>query len=113
MFRVKRDPRRGDYYIDLLVGRKRHVMDRLKPYAHIGINPDQSTRFVETRGVLNGIRREIDSKQRGRLADETIEYSERKEGKPVGKFIFQVIINEPTRTITPKFEEAQLEKKPN
>lgn len=112
-FRVRRDPRRGDYYIDLLVGRKRHVMDRLKPYAHIGINPDQSTRFVDARGVLNSVRQEIDSKQRGRLADETIEYSERREGKPVGKFIFQIIIDEPARTITPKFAEAQLEEKAN
>ena len=112
-FRVKRDSRRGDYYIDLLVGRKRHVMDHLKPYAHIGINPDQSTRFVETRGVLNSIRREIDSKQRGRIADETVKYSARKEGKPIGNFIFQVIVDEPTKTITPKFEEAQLEERPN
>jgi hypothetical protein len=111
VFRLKRDPRQGDYYIDLLVGRRKHIMDHLKPYAHIGINPDQSTRFVETRGVLDSIRRVIDSKQRGRLADETIEFGKRKEGKPEGTFILKVIIDEPTKTITPRFEEAQLEEK--
>jgi hypothetical protein len=109
--RVKRDSRRGDYYIDLLVGRKKHITDHLKPYAHIGLNPDQSTRFVETRGVLNTMRREIDSKQKGRLADETIEFSKPKEGKAEGKFIFQVTIDQPTKTITPRFEEGRIEEK--
>jgi hypothetical protein len=107
-FRVKKDERHGDQYVDVLIGRR----DEADAHSHIGINFDQSTRFVESRGVLNTLRREVDSKLRGRLADETIEYSERKEGKPEGKFIFQIIIDEPTRTITPKFDEAQLEEKP-
>lgn len=106
-FRVKKDERRGDQYIDVLIGRK----DEMKPHSHIGINLDQSTRFVEPRGVLNTIRRVVNSKQMGRLADETIEYSERRDGKPEGNFVFQIIIDEPTKTITPRFEEAQLEEK--
>ncbi len=106
-FRVKKDDGRGDYYIDVLVGNK----DETNNHSHIGINLDQSTSFVESRGVLNILRREIDSRQKGRLADETIEYSERKDGKPEIKFIFQMIIDEPTKTITPKFEEAQLTEK--
>jgi hypothetical protein len=111
LVRVRRAPRRGDHYIDLLVGRKGHIIDHLKPYAHIGINSDQSTRFVETREVLNSMRREIDSKQKGRLADETIEFSKPKEGKAQSKFIFQVIIGEPTKTITPRFDEGHIEEK--
>jgi hypothetical protein len=104
-FRVKKDDRRGDEYVDVLIGNKYET----KPHSHIGINLDQSTRFVEPRGMLNTMRREIDSKLRGRLADETLTYSVPKEGKPKGKLVFQLIIDEPTRTITPKFGESRIE----
>ena len=77
-----------------------------KPHSHFGLNLDSSTRFVEPRGVLNTMRQEIDSKQKGRLSDETIVYSEPKEGKPKCKLVFKVIVDEPTKTITPLFEEA-------
>lgn len=107
-FRIKRDDRIGDRYIDVLIGNK----DETKPHSHLGLNLDQSTRFVEPRGLLNAIRREVDSKQKGRLADETIVYSEPKVGKPKGKFVFRIIIDEPTWTITPKFEEALMEETP-
>src|SRR5208282_5373377 len=105
-FRVRRDSRRGDYYIDVLVGRRKHFFDHLKHYFHVGINLDQSVRFCDGRGALTAMRREIDSKQKGRLADETIRF------KPPGgagaEFKFQVIIDEPTKTMTPKFEEVTL-----
>jgi hypothetical protein len=105
-FRVKRDKRRGDYYIDLLVGRKEHFLDHLKHYSHTGINRDQSLRFCEGRGMLTAMRREIDSKQRGRIADETIQF--KPPGGPGAEFKFQVTIDEPTKTITPNFEEVTL-----
>ena len=105
-FRVKRDNRRGDYYIDVLAGRRRHFLDHLKHYYHMGINLDQSLRFCKGRGVLTAVRREIDSKQKGRLADDIVRF------KPPGgagaEFKFQIIIDEPTKTITPKFEEVTL-----
>lgn len=107
-FRVKMDDRTGDRYIDVLMGNK----DESKPHSHLGLNLDQSTRFVEPRGLLNTMRREVDSKQKGRLADETIVYSEPKAGKPKGKLVFKIIIDEPTKTITPKFEEALMEETP-
>jgi len=105
-FRVKRDDRRGDYYIDLLVGRRGHFLDHLKHYFHIGINRDQSLRFCEGRGMLTAMRREIDSRQRGRLADETVRF--KPSGGAGAEFKFQVTIDEPTKTITPKFEEVTL-----
>lgn len=105
MFRVQKDDRIGDLYIDVLIGNK----DETKPHSHLGLNRDGSTRFVESRGLLNTLRREIDSKQKGRIADETIVYNNPKAGKPKAKLVFQVIIDEPTRTITPKFNEARLD----
>jgi hypothetical protein len=105
-FRVKRDKRRGDYYIDLLVGRRGHFLDHLKHYSHTGINSDQSLRFCEGRGVLTSMRREIDSKQRGRIADETIRFKPPE--RAGAEFKFQITIDEPTKTITPKFEEVTL-----
>jgi hypothetical protein len=108
--KVKRDWKRGEYYIDVLAGRREHFLDHLKHYYHMGINLDQSLRFCEGRGVLTTMRREIDSKQMGRLADDTIRFK-----SPVGagaEFKFRIIIDEPTKTITPKFEEVTL-KEPN
>lgn len=104
-FRIKKDEERGDQYIDVLIGKK----DETEPHSHFGINLDMSTRFVEPRGVLNTLRREIDSKQMGRLANDTIEYSE--PGEIEGKFVFQIMIDGSTRTITPRFEEARAEEK--
>lgn len=104
-FKVKKDERRGDQYIDVLIGDRNHTA----PHSHMGINFDQSTRFVEPRERLNTMRHEIDSKLQGRLADNTIMYSEPRKGKPVGRLTFQVIIDDSTKTITPKFEEARLQ----
>jgi hypothetical protein len=107
-FRVKTDDRIGDRYVDVLIGNK----GESEAHSHLGLNLDQSTRFVEPRGLLNTMRREVDSKQEGRLADETIVYSEPKVGRPKGKCVLKMIIDGPTRTITPKFEEALMEETP-
>jgi hypothetical protein len=102
IFSVKRDSRRGDEYIDVLVGSK----GKRDPHIHIGINFDQSRRFVESRDRLVDMRRRIDSKLKGKLVDETITYS----NKPArSRFTFKITIDEPTRTITPVFEESSLE----
>jgi hypothetical protein len=104
VFRVKKDPRRNDEYIDVLVGSKGQEETRWK--VHAGINFDQSRRFVESRDHLVELRRQVESKLKGRLADETIVYSNK---RVRSRFTFKVIIDEPTKTITPIFEEASLE----
>ena len=102
VFRVKKDLKRNDEYIDVLVGSK----GQRDPHIHAGINFDQSRRFVESRGRLVDLRRQVDSKMKGRLSDETITYT----NKPsTSRFTFKIIIDGPTRTITPVFEEASLE----
>jgi len=103
-FRVRKDPRRNEEYIDVLIGNKGQKETHWK--IHAGINFDQSRRFVESRDHLVDLSRQVDSRMRGRLADEKIVYS----NKPArSRFTFKVIIDEPTRTITPVFEEITLE----
>lgn len=102
IFSVKRDSRRNDEYIDVLVGTK----GKRDPHMHVGLNFDQSRRFVKSRDILVEMRRQVDSKQRGKLADETITYSNK---PPRSRFTFKIIIDEPTKTITPLFEEISLE----
>ena len=104
-FKITRDSKRGDEYVNVVMGRK----NRNKPHAHVGINLDQSIRFIVPRGVLNAMRREIDSKQRGRLKDETIRFSE--PGGETAQFTFKILIDGPTKTITPSFEEAVLKER--
>jgi len=100
-FKVKRDHKRGDEFVDVLIGRK----GREEVHAHVGINLDQSLRFMEPRNMLTEIRREIDSKLEGRVADEKIVLSN-KPGK--ARFTFSILIDEPTKTITPAFREASV-----
>lgn len=104
-FKVTRDSKRGDEYIDVVMGRR----NRSKSHAHVGINLDQSIRFINPRSVLIAVRREIDSKHRGRLKDETIRFSE--PGGEGAQFTLKVLIDGPTKTITPSFEEAVLKEK--
>ncbi|MDE1870870.1 MAG: hypothetical protein KGI06_01365 [Candidatus Micrarchaeota archaeon] len=99
--RVKKDSKRGDYYIDVLIGSKGDK----NPHAHIGINGDQSQRFFETRGIINTFsRKAVDSKQ-GLLDDRTINLKPQK-GK--NSFTFNVVIDDRTKTIKVLFKEAQL-----
>ncbi len=99
--RVKQDNKRGDYYIDVLLGTKGNS----KPHAHIGINPDQSLRFADPRGVLQGIRRKIESKMFEQLEDKSVMLQDRPEK---GRLTFSVIIDEPTRTIKVQVYEAKI-----
>jgi len=100
-FKVKRNHKRGDEYVDVLIGRK----GRKEAHTHVGINLDQSLRFLEPRNVLTEVRREIDSKLEGRVADEKIVLSH-KPGN--ARFTFSILIDGPTKTITPLFREASV-----
>ncbi len=93
-----RDRLKWYYYVDVLVGRK----GKHKPHAHLGLNPDQTIRFVKPRRTLTSIRREV--KQKGRLSDEVVEYPA-EEGQKSGQVKFKILIDGRTRSITPLFEE--------
>jgi len=99
---IKKDNRRGDFYIDVLFGEK----NSNKPHLHMGINADQSSRFIEHRGVISSIQKDVDSKLEGHVKTEKAIYN----AKPVkGTFTFKVNIDEPTRTIKILFDEVRIE----
>lgn len=98
--RVKKDPKRGDRYIDVLFGKKHEELKM-----HLGINLDQSIRFTEPRNILKSIRREIDSEKRGRLADDTVFFDSRSDK---ARLTFKVIIDDKNKTIDLQFPEKTL-----
>ncbi len=102
--RVKKDSRTDDYYIDVLIGKK----DSTVPHIHVGINLDQSLRFVESRDELVNIHRKVDSKLQGPLLDETVQY---KQGDMGARLTFTVIVDDPTKTIEIKLNEMTLSEK--
>lgn len=56
----------GDQYIDILIGERGK-----KPHIHMGINLDQSLRFLEPRGIVQKINKKIDSKIYGPISNIT------------------------------------------
>lgn len=99
---IRKDKRRNDYYIDVLFGAK----GQNKPHTHIGINGDQSLRFIEPRGVVHSIQKDVDSKFEGHLKTEKATFND----EPIkGTFTFKVIIDEPSRTIRVLFSDVKLE----
>jgi hypothetical protein len=99
--RIQKDPRKGDFYIDVLIGSR----GEKKPHAHFGINSDQSIRFFEPRDVLNSISRKVVSKNLGVIEDKTVNLKSETGTK---KFTFNVNIDEPKRTIKVLFNDAEL-----
>jgi len=100
--RIVKDRRRGDFYIDVLFGEK----GSSKPHLHMGINADQSSRFIEHRGVIGSITKDVDSKMEGHIKTEKAVYNT----KPIkGTFTFKVIIDDPTKTIKVLFDDVKLE----
>ncbi|MCI4364538.1 MAG: hypothetical protein L3K10_00515 [Thermoplasmata archaeon] len=96
--RIVQDPRRGDDYIDLVIGLKGQ-----DPHAHYGIDRDLSIRFHDDRGRVNSIRREVVDSNLGKVDDKTLML------KPVkGKNSFQIRIyaHEPTRTVRVALTES-------
>jgi len=103
--RIIKDSKTNEEYIDVLVG----IKNETRPHVHIGINLDQSLRFVESRDELVTIRRKVESKLRGKLKDETVSY---KSNKPAGATLtFDVIVDDPTKTIEVKFRDMILSEK--
>jgi len=99
--RIQKDPRKGDYYIDVLIGSRGEE----ESHAHFGINSDQSCRFFESRNVLNSISRKVVSSNLGVIEDKTVNLKSETGTK---KFTFNVIIDEPKRTIKVLFNDAEL-----
>ncbi len=96
--RIMKDPKRGDEYIDLLLGVKGK-----DPHAHYGINRDLSIRFHQHRGRINSIRREAIDSNLGKVDDKTLLL------KPeMGRHSFQlrVYAHEPTRTVRVALAES-------
>jgi hypothetical protein len=99
--KIKKDSRRGDFYIDGLMGSKGK-----KAHVHFGLNADQSYRFLLPRGSLHTFgRRAVDSK-RGVLEDSVLWF---KPGEGKHRATFTVVIDEPTRKIRVLFTEVKLE----
>ena len=98
---MKKDPKKGDEYIDILIGKKGSNI----PHSHFGLNLDQTFRFVEPRSAMHSIRREIDSKFKGRISDEKIKFDGQ---QGPANFTFKVLIHGPTKTIEVKLKEAKL-----
>ena len=96
--RVRTDPRRGDDYIDLLIGVKGQ-----NPHIHLGINRDLKLRFAEPRGRLNSIQREVVDSQLGKVDDTMVML---KETKGPYKFALRIYADEPTRTVKLAIEES-------
>lgn len=92
------DRRTGEEYCDVLIG-----LVKDDPHIHAGINRDGSLRFMEGRGRLHSIRREVDDSKRGRTEDKSVHL------KPEpGKYQFQIKlrVSEPERTVWVDFEET-------
>ncbi len=99
---IKKDSKRRDNYIDVLFGKK-HEKNEI--HLHLGIDRDQRIRFIEPRNILKSIRREIDSKKRGRLADDTRFFNSRSDK---ARLTFKVIIDDKNKTIDLQFPEKTL-----
>jgi len=97
--RIKKDEKRGDYYIDIVEGRK----SKNVPHCHIGINADQSLRFIEPREVLKTINRRVESKLYGLMEDKTVQIKSEPGG---AEFTFKVEIDGPSKTIKVQFSES-------
>jgi len=90
--RIKKDSRKNDDYIDILMGKRGKSW-----HAHYGFNLDQSIRFTEFRGVVHSIKREIDSKIIGHL--ETKKYVVDPNLKPGKNLILKLDIEEETNEV--------------
>jgi hypothetical protein len=98
---IKKDTRRGDYYIDALIGARGSG----KAHIHMGANADGSIRFLLPRGKLHSLGRRVVDSKRGVLEDKTVML------KPeLGKktFKFTVEVSEPKRQIKVLFADAKL-----
>jgi|SRR3972149_3946172 len=99
---IKKDDRRGDYYISALFGTKGEKTH----HTHVGINADQTLRFMKSRGVTQSIERKVDSKLEGHLETKKVTLNDK---PPKSKLTFKVIIDEPSRTIKFLLDEVKLE----
>lgn len=100
--RIRKDSRRGDYYIEALFGTK----GEKRYHTHVGINADQTLRFMKSRGVIHSIERKVDSKMEGHLETRSATLNDK---PPRGKLTFKVIIDEPSRMIRFLLDEVKLE----
>lgn len=64
--RIKKD-KSGNQYADILVGWKGDK----KWHAHFGINPNQSIKFEEYRGIINSLAKHVKSVKRGDISSAT------------------------------------------
>ena len=99
--RIKPDPRRGDFYIDCLMGTKGR-----EAHVHFGLNPDGGTRFFLPRDRLNSFERKAVDSIRGVLEDSKVMLKP-EEGKH--KATFTLFVDEPSRTIRVLFKDVKLE----
>jgi len=102
--RLRKDSQIDEYYVDVLIGKK----DKDAPHVHVGINLDQTLRFVEPRNELVKIRREVNSKFRGKLSDESVVYKKVPEG---AELTFKIVIDDPIKTIEVILDEVMLNEK--
>jgi hypothetical protein len=99
--KIKLDERRGDYYIDVLMGTKGK-----DAHVHYGLNRDLSGRFFLPRDSLHTLGvRAVDSK-RGVLEDSITRF---KEGDGSNKVTFTVVVDDASRTIRVLFADVKLE----
>ena len=105
--RVKKDPRTNEEYADVLIGRKGEL-DKFgrNLHMHCGLNLDGSTRFIEDRGKIVDIERQVDSKLKGRISKEKIQVSE---NVPKARLTFKVIADFPTKTVDVRVTEANVQ----
>ncbi len=82
----------GEQYFDILVGEKGK-----QAHMHMGINLDQSLRFLEGRGITNTIRRQMESKIYGPL-DDKVKFI--KDVKGLHEFEFKLNVEVDTGEIT-------------
>ena len=99
---IRKDKRRGDYYIDALFGTK----GEHEHHTHLGINADQTIRFLESRGITKSIERKVESRLEGLVETKSVTMDNK---LAKGKLTFSLIIDESSRTIKFQLDEVKLE----
>jgi hypothetical protein len=100
--RIKKDSRRGDYYIDVLFGDK----GESRPHTHMGINGDQTLRFLDPRGTTQSVTNTLESKLEGHL------YTKRRmliEAPARSTLSLKINIDIPTKTIRLLLDEISIQ----
>ena len=93
----------GEYYIDVTGGLKHRDV-----HFHQGIRTDGTIKFIEPRGVIKTIQRNVDSRLHGPQEDKTVVL---KPGDGLASLLFIIQMDGPTKTIKLLTSESELEER--